>query len=166
MGPPFLTLRRAWRAVVLLLGSVAASFAAGPPRFTWANNGLRVDHPPTQGLAALVAALLLAVAAVGARPRALGFLGGVTALGLLLLGAERLAWQLEAVDAGLHERTSLGWTRLGWDEVASVDPQRDEVVVRSRNGVTVRVATRAYPPDERTRLERTIARRVREASLR
>lgn len=161
-----LVARRAWRAAFLVLAGGATLYAAGPPRFTWANSGLRVDHPPAQGGAAVGGALLLAIAAFGMRPRALGLVGGAGVLGLCVLGAERLAWRLEAVDSGLHERTTLGWTRLGWDQVASVDPGPDALVVRSRGGVTVSVGTRAYPPDERTRLERTIARRVREASLR
>lgn len=161
-----MTLPRAWRAALVALAGAATVYAAGPPRFTWANTGLRVDHPPAQGAAAVVGALLVGVAGARARPRALGVLGGAASLGLLVLGAERLSWRLEAVDAGLNERTAFGWKRLAWEDVASVDPQRDVVVVRSRSGATVNVATRAYPPDERTRLERTIARRVREAPLR
>jgi hypothetical protein len=161
-----LTLPRAWRAALVVLAGAATVYAVGPPRFTWANTGLRVDHPPSQGAAGVLGALLIGVAIAGARPRAIGLLGGAASLGLLVLGAARLSWRLEAVDAGLNERTAFGWKRLVWEEVASVDPQPDAVVIRSRSGATVKVATRAYPPDERTRLERTIARRVREASLR
>jgi hypothetical protein len=161
-----LTLVRVWRAALLVLAGGAAAYASGPPRFAWANSGLRVDHPPAQGAAALVGALLLGVAAFGARPRALAILGGAAALGLCLLGADRLAWRLDAVDTGLSERTTLGWTRLGWQEIASVDLLPNALLVRSRSGVTVTLGTGAYPADERSRLERTIARRVHEASLR
>jgi hypothetical protein len=161
-----LSLRPFWRTVFLLLAGAATVYSAGPPRFTWANAGLRVDHPPLQGAAAVAGALLLALAAIGMRPRALLVLCVSAAAGLGLLGTERLAWRLEAVETGLNERTTLGWTRLGWQEVASVDSRPDALVVRSRAGVTVSVGTRACPADERQRLERTIARRVREASLR
>jgi hypothetical protein len=161
-----LSLRPFWRTVFLLLAGAATVYSAGPPRFTWANAGLRVDHPPLQGAAAVAGALLLALAAIGMRPRALLVLCVSAAAGLGLLGTERLAWRLEAVDAGLNERTTLGWTRLGWQDVASVDSRPEALIVRSRAGGALTLDTRAYPADERSRLERTIARRVREASLR
>lgn len=150
----------------LVLAGGAAAYAVGPPRFTWGNSGLQVEHPPAQGAAAVGGAVLLGAAAFGVRPRALGLLGGAAALGLCVLGAERLAWRLEAIDSGLNERTTFGWTRLGWEEITSVNLQPGALVLRSRHGVTLSLVTRSYPAEERSRLERTIARRVREASLR
>jgi hypothetical protein len=161
-----LTLRPAARGTLLVLAGVAAAYAFGPLRFTWRNSGLLVDHPPAQAAAAVAGAVLLGAAAFRARPPFLPIVGGAVAFGLCVLGAERLVWRLEAVDAGLSERTALGSTRMGWKEIASVNLQPDALVLRARNGATLFVVTRSYPAEQRSRLERTIARRVREASLR
>jgi len=69
-----------------------------------------------------------------------------------------------AVEAGLHERTLTGWTRVAWREVELVEPRPRAIRLRARHGTSITVATRAFTAEDRTRLERTIARRVREAA--
>jgi hypothetical protein len=148
------------------MAGAAAVFAAGPPRFMWTNTGLIVDHHPAQGAAAVAASALLALAAAGSRPRAVAVIGGAVAVMLTLAGAERLVWRLEAADKGLRERSLLGWSEIPWGDVDSVEPSPRALVLRERGGRAISISTSAYPPEQLTRLERTVARRVREASSR
>jgi hypothetical protein len=156
--------RTAVRTALLVLAAAAVPVALGPPRFTWENDGLRLQHPATQGVAALLGAGALLAAALPLRPRALAALGLAAACGLALLGAQRFVWRVEAVEAGLHERTLSGWTRIAWRDVERLDSRPGAVVLRSRGGPTVTLATRGFGGEDRTRLERTIARRLKEAS--
>ena len=156
--------RRAVRLLLLLLAATLTAVAFGAPRFTWANDGVRVEHPRTQAAAALGAALALAGAALGARPRALGVAAGLGSVALVALSAQRFAWRIDAVAAGLHERSLGRAVELRWTEVEAVEPRADVVTLRGRDGTTVVIATGRFGADERTRLERTIARRVREAA--
>jgi hypothetical protein len=156
--------RTAARATLLLLAAAAAALALGPPQFTWANEGLRVQHPLGQAVAALLGAVALAVAALPLRPRALAALALAGAFGLAGLAAQRFAWKVEAAEAGLRERTLAGWTRIAWRDVEAVDSRAEAVVLRGRDGPTIALATRGFGADDRSRLERTIARRIKEAS--
>lgn len=159
-----MTRRRAARLLLLLLAAALTTLALGAPRFTWENDGVHVEHPPDQALAALAAALALGGATLGVRPRALSVAGIVGALSLAGLSAERLAWRVDAVAAGIQERTLGGVVQLGWKDVERVEPRSDAVTLRGRDGTTLAIVTRRFGADERTRLERTIARRVREAA--
>ncbi len=158
--------RTAVRVVLLVLAAAAAAAALAAPRFTWENAGLAVQHPPHHGGAALVGAAALAAAALSGtrtrRPVAALMLAAAAALATL--GAQRLAWRVEAVEAGLHERTLAGWTRVAWREVELVEPRPNAIRLRARDGTTIAVATGSFAPEDRTRLERTIARRVKEAA--
>jgi len=156
--------RRGIRLLLPLLAAVLTVVALGAPRFTWANEGVRVEHPWTQSAAALGAALALAAAACGARPRALGIAAGLGAATLAALAAHRLAWRIDAVATGLVERSLGGAVQLEWRAVEAVEPRPGSVTLRARDGTTVVIATGRFVPDERIRLERTIARRVREAA--
>jgi len=150
-------------SAALLLAATAAAVALGPPRLTWENEGLRVQHPLHQAVAALLGAAALAAAAPPLRPRALAALGLVGALGLAGLAVQRFAWKVEAVEAGLHERTLAGWTRIAWRDVETVDSRANAVVLRARGGPAIALATRGLVGEDRARLERTIARRLRES---
>jgi len=156
--------RTAVRVASLAFAAASAAFALGPARFTWENEGLRVQHPLQQGVAALLAAIALAGAAPGLRPRVLAGLGLAAALALGALAAQRLRWRVEAVEAGLHERTLAGWTRIAWGDVEAVDSRANAVVLRGRDGPAITLSTRGFDAEDRTRLERTIARRIAEAS--
>ena len=156
--------RAAGRAALLAFAAAAAAFALGPPRLLWENEGLRLQHPPGHAVAALLGAAALAAIALPPRPRAIPVLALAAAFGLAGLAVQRLAWRVEAVEAGLHERTLAGWTRIAWRDVESVGSRGNAVVVRSRDGTAIALATRGFGADDRTRLERTVARRLREAS--
>jgi hypothetical protein len=156
--------RTAARVALLALAVATAVFAFGSPRFTWRNAGLRVDRPPRQGAAALVSAAALAAAALSGRSRVAVAAGLAAAAGLGVLGVERLLWKVEAVEDGLRERTIAGWTRIAWSDVERVEPRPDALRLRARDGVEIVVSARGFAAEDRTRLERTIARRVREAA--
>ncbi|HYN02059.1 MAG TPA: hypothetical protein VE359_06415 [Vicinamibacteria bacterium] len=159
-----MTARTAVRVALLALAAATAAVAFAAPRFTWENEGLAVRHPPHQGAAALLGATALAAAALPGTRRSVRVFGLAAAVALVVLGAQRLAWRVEAVEAGLHERTLTGWTRVAWREVELVEPHPDAIRVRASRGTSIDVDTRSFAPEDRTRLERTIARRVREAA--
>jgi len=158
-----LTGRAALRAALVALAAAGAAFALGPPRLTWENAGLRVDHPPQQGAAAALAAAAAIGASWPARRRGVRAAGLAVGLGLAAFAAHRLAWRVEAKDAYLRERTLAGWKALAWGEVEAVEPSALAVTLRGRGGRALEVSTRGFTAEDRTRLVRTIARRVREA---
>lgn len=159
-----MTSRAVLRATLLALAAAAVVVALGPPRFTWENAGLRVDHPRPQGAAAALAAAAVVSAAWSARPRAAGVAGLALGAALALLAAHRLAWRVEALDSGLRERTLAGWSTMAWSEIEAVEPSPGVIRLRGRKGTSLEIATRGFAADDRTRFERTIARRVREAA--
>jgi hypothetical protein len=159
-----LSARTTVRLALLVIAAGSAFFAFGPPRFTWQNEGLRVDRPPGQGAAALVAASALAAASVSGRSRPLAAAGIAAAAALAVLGVSRLAWEVEAVQDGLHERTIAGRTRIAWSDVERIEPRQETIRLRARDGTEIVVSTRGFAAEDRTRLERTIARRVRDAA--
>jgi hypothetical protein len=159
-----LNARTAVRVALLALAAAGAVVALGSPRFTWENAGLRVEHPLHQGSAALLGAAALAGAALSGWSRAVATAGLAVTAALALLGVHRLAWRVEAVEPGLGERTIAGWTRVAWADVERVDPGPGVLRVRARDGREIAVGTRAFSAADRTRLERTIARRVRETA--
>jgi hypothetical protein len=160
-----MNLRRAGLAAAIAVLLAGLWFAFGPPRAVWLNTGLRIDYPWPRGASALAAALGAAGLAVLATPRALRLLATAGAGVAAVTGAALLFYRLEALDEGLVERHLLGTTRLAWSEIASVSPQSDALIVTGRSQ-EIRIDTGPLPPDLRASLERTIARRVREASER
>lgn len=156
--------RTAVRVALLALAAGATGVALAAPRFTWENAGLAVQHPPHHGGVAFVGAAALVATALSGTRRPATVLALAAAGALAALGAQRLAWRVEAVEAGLHERTLAGWTRVAWREVEIVEPRPDVIRLRARNGTSIAVGTGGFAPEDRTRLERTIARRVKEAA--
>ena len=156
--------RTAVRLALLAFAAATAVVALGSPRFTWQNEGLRVDRSPWQGATALVAASSLAASALSGRSRAIAVAGLGAAAAFAVLGVSRLAWKVEAVQDGLHERTIAGRTRIAWSDVERVEPRAEAIRLRARDGTEIVVSTHGFAPEDRTRLERTIARRVREAA--
>ena len=156
--------RTAVRVALLVLAAAATAASFGSPRFTWLNEGLRVDHPPHRGVSALVAAAALAAAGLSGRSRPTAAAGLVAAAAVAALGAHRLAWRVEALQDGLHERSITGSRRIAWSDVERVEPRPDALRLRARDGTEIVVSARGFAAEDRTRLERTIARRVREAA--
>lgn len=157
-----MTPRATARVALVALALVSLVVARGAPRLTWENAGVSVAHPPHQGAAGFVGAIALAAAAIGARPRVAAFALGLGALLLAASSAERLAWRVEALEPGLAERSLSGWTRLPWRDVEAVESRPEAVRVRARAGQTIVLATQGLSAADRTRLERTISRRLRE----
>jgi len=160
-----LSKRGAARLLLLLLAVALTALALGAPRFTWANDGVVVDHPRTQPAAALAAALALGAAAFGVRPRFFVVAAGLGSAALVGLGARQLAFRLDAVEVGLHQRSLGGVVQLRWSDIEAVEPRDGSVTLRARGGQKLVIGTTRFAPDERVRLERTIARRVTEAAL-
>jgi hypothetical protein len=156
--------RTAVRVALLAIAAAATTVALAAPRLTWENAGLAVRHPLHHGGAALVGAAALAAAALSGTRRPIAVLVLAAAGALAALGAQRLAWRVEAVEAGLHERTLTGWTRVDWREVELVEPRSDVIRVGARNGTSIALGTGGFAPEDRARLERTIARRIKEAA--
>ncbi len=151
----------AFAAIATLVGGLLLAF--GPLRAVWLNAGLRIDYPWPRGASALVAAGGAAGLAALTRPRALRFLAAALSIVLGLVGAGLLLYRLEALDEGLVERRLLGTVRLAWSDVTAVQTEPEALLVAGA-ATRVRIDTTQLSPDQRASLERTIARRVREAS--
>jgi len=137
--------------------------AGGAPRMTLLNTGLRIEHAWPHALAALGVAAGLAALAWAARVRAVRWVAGLAAVAAVAFALSRLVHRLDAGDAGVVERGILGSTRLGWRDVRRVDAGPDLILLWGPGDVQVRVETSGFSPEQRATLERTIARRVREA---
>jgi hypothetical protein len=157
-----------WRRLAGLLPLLAAiglaGVALGAPRFTWANEGVIIDHPWSQPAAAAAAAAAAGSYAYLARPRPLRLASALAALLLLTLAAWQLRFRIDVVEDGLQRRTLAGSTSFAWKELVRVEPRASEITVHSRDGGTITIGTGRFAPEDRNRLERTIARRVKEAS--
>jgi len=151
----------AFAAIATLVGGLLLAF--GPLRAVWLNAGLRIDYPWPRGASALLAAGGAAGLAALTRPRALRFLAAALSIVLGLVGAGLLLYRLEALDEGLVERRLLGTVRLAWSDVTAVQTEPEALLVAGA-ATRVRIDTTQLSPDQRASLERTIARRVREAS--
>ena len=159
-----MTWRRLARLLPILAATLLAAVALGAPRFTWANEGVIIDHPWSQPAAAAAAAVATGAYAWLARPRSLGVASALAALILLALATWQLRFRIEAVEDGLRKRTLRSSVRFAWKELVSVEPRANAITVHSRGGGTISIATGRFAPEDRNRLERTIARRVKEAS--
>jgi hypothetical protein len=160
-----------WRrrlAQVLLSAAIlaGAGLAFGPARVTWLNSGLRIDYPWPRGAAALFATAGSALLAALLQNRLLRLGAAVLAVVGLLLGLGLLAYRLEASETGITRAGLLGSTTIAWTDVTRVDTGASALVITDRAEAQVRVGTSDLAPEQRARLERTIARRVREGSSR
>ena len=159
-----MTGRSALRFLPIVVALALAAVALGAPRFTWANEGVIVDHPWTHPAAAVAGALAAGAAALLSRPRALAATAGCGGLLLLALAASQVRYRIDALEAGLQKRTLTGAVRFAWGELEAVEPRANAINLRSRDGRSVVIETSRFAPEYRNRLERTIARRVKEAA--
>jgi len=150
-------------------GLVAASLvplglwlaALQQPRFTWLNNGVRIEYPT-----AALAWALLAAAGAGAAATALGrrarpWLSLVAVLALAYaLGLARYRVAIE--DAGIGERGILGSRRFAWKDVSRVESGSRRVVVWGRDEEQIRIDASGFAGQDRATLDRTLSRRIRE----
>jgi hypothetical protein len=155
-----------YRTVALALAAVVAAAAfyvsLGPPRVLWLNAGLEIAHEWTHGAAALLAAAAVAAMGAALHRRAPQVLALVAAASLAVFGAQRLAYRVDAVQDALSLRTILGTTRIPWKAVTRMDAAPGHLTAVA-DGTAIRIATASLSADERAALERTVARRLREA---
>jgi hypothetical protein len=109
-----------------------------------------------------VAAAAVAAMAVALRQRAPQVLALVAAAFIAVFGAHRLAYRVDAVQDALSLRTILGTTRIPWTAVTRMDATPGHLTAVS-DAAAIRIGTANLSADERAALERTVARRMREA---
>ena len=64
---------------------------------------------------------------------------------------------------GLSLRDLRGSRRLAWRDVTRVEPEAHSLSLQGRGGERVDIDTSGFAAEQRASLERTVARRVREA---
>ena len=146
-------------------GLVAGAWlSTGEPRFAWHNTTLVVDYARTRWLSALAAALGACLAAWTA-PRwwiRLALLG--VAAAAAGIGLHRGLYRLEADSVSLVQRGIFGTDRVAWKDVSRVESGPAVAVVWGAPDRQVRIRTGDLLAEDRAILDRTVARRVREAN--
>lgn len=159
---------RGWRlliapALLLLIGPFALSRTQ--PHLTMLNSALVIAWPARASIeyaCASLGALLLALS-LGRRGPALARLAAwMLMLTLAFVGAQRTRLRLTLDAFGIERRELLGSTRVPWAEVTRVETGSVALVVWAGDR-QVRVDTDAFAPELRATVERSVARRVREA---
>jgi hypothetical protein len=148
-------------AVVL---AVCGLLSVGAPRLLVLNNAIQVTYPLRYGFAALGAALgALTLYALASDRRLRLAAAAVTAVALFF-SLDRTSYRLEASREAFALRR-LGWTtRLTWNEISQVTVGLyDTELVTSRKRIALNIA--ALPASDAAIFNRTIARRISEASL-
>jgi hypothetical protein len=159
---PTVKYRNAVLALAALVAAAAFYFSLGPPRVLWLNAGLTLAYEGTKGVSALVAAAAAAGMAFATPKRPAQVVAFLAAAALAVFGAGRLLYRVDAVAEALSVRTILGTTRIPWKAVTRVDTTPGHLTAVAE-GAAIRIATASLSPDERAALERTVARRLREA---
>jgi hypothetical protein len=149
--------------VVLLLAASALSLAISP-RFTWLNSGLLVAYPARSAAWALAAAAGAAVAGLALTRSALRTLAFALAVIAIGFAGQRFRYRLVAENAGLSEQSLFGSTVFPWKDVTRVESGSQRIVVWGRGEDQIRIEVGSFPAEDRARLDRTLARRVRENS--
>jgi hypothetical protein len=139
-------------------------FSLGAPHLTLLNSGLRIDYPwpsAAGALTAIAGAAILAAAFERGRLRM-----ACAALGLLLTlrASQVLLYRLETNEGGIAARSLGGVVAIPWHEVTRVQSGADDVLILGAGDAQVRVRTRGFAAGQRASLDRTIARKVREAA--
>jgi len=150
-----------WCCLALAAGLLVAS--SGPLRLTWTNDGVEAAFPRQYALTAAIAACAV-VAAVTLASRTWGRLILILlALVLSLRAANRAVYRLEIGRAGLSERSLRGSLAFNWPEITEVAGRADAIEIRGRDGRALELPAALLAPEDRSTLERTLARRVRES---
>jgi hypothetical protein len=154
--------RKAVLVLAAVVVAVAFYVALGPPRVLWLNAGLEIAHEWTHGAAAVLAAAAAAGMAAVVKNRAGQVVAVLGALALGVFAVQRLTYRVDAVQDSLSLRTVLGTTRIPWSAVTRMDAAPTHLTAVSTTGA-IRIGTAGLSADERAALERTVARRIREA---
>jgi len=154
--------RKAALAAAAVVVAVAFYVALGPPRLVWLNAGLEIAHEWTHGAAAVLAAAAAAGMSAALRNRAAQVVAVVSAAALGVFAAQRITYRVDAVQDAISLRTILGTTRIAWSDVTRMDAAPTHLTAVSTTGA-IRIGTAGLSADEKAALERTVARRMREA---
>lgn len=149
-------------AAGLALAAAGLWQATRPAALTLSNSGLSAAYPPAAAWGALAAAAGLALVLAALPPGRLRLLPVVPALLFVLLAGERACYRIEAGRETLSVRGLGGREQVPWKAVEAVQPEEDGLRVRAGQ-LELRLRLGPLDPAERPSLERTIARRVREA---
>lgn len=144
--------------------ALGAWLSTGHARLTVLNDALRFDYPFARSGGAATAALGLLLIAFWARSwrRLVPAFIAILCAGV---SVHLLVYRLEASRQALEQREALGTTRLTWAEVRNVESDGTLIVVSGLES-TVSIDTTDFTPDQRSVLNRSLARHVREAGER
>jgi hypothetical protein len=134
-----------------------------PPRVLWQNAGPSIQYPLVAWAGALAAALALGGLGLSLPRGRWRVLALVPAAALALWTGQLLAYRLTATEQGLAQRGLTGSSAVAWREVTGVDLEASRIRVHGPKG-TLEIPSHRIAPEDRARLERTIAREVREAA--
>src|SRR5262245_50441795 len=143
---------------LLLMVGAGAYSATREARFTWSNTGLFVDYPGAAWGGALAAGLGAALAAA-ACSRFARIAAALVAAATLAYGLHLSRFRVAIEDAGASERGLVQTTSIPWSQVSRVENGSRLIVVWGLGEDHVRIDAGGFPPEERARLERTLARR-------
>jgi hypothetical protein len=134
----------------------------GATQLTVHNNAMRVDYPSGYAAGAVFAAAgFFVMAALLRRPRLRYAVAGAGMLALAL-AAQRLTYRLEASNDALITREFGVTRRVAWRDIAEITVGTDGTFVVMADARRIAMDT-GLPPDEAAMINRTVARRVREA---
>ena len=149
-----------WVGATIFVVGLGYAFSRAP-RFVWLNSGVHIAHLWPVWAAAVLAGLGAGLAAWSLRGMARK--AGLALAVLSLASALHLAlYDVGAENAGLSERGLFGTTTLAWKDVSRVDSGTRWIFVWGKDESRVRVDAASFNPEDRARLDRTIARRVKE----
>ncbi len=155
----------ALRLVLAVGASTVLLVSTARPVVTLLNDALelrwRAGHA-FGAAAAMLAWLLVAVPRDGAR--ALRVLACVLALACGATALARATFRVRVDEVGLSARGLFGTTLVAWRDVTRVEQGSAQLVAWGRDERQVRVPVAGWREDQRAALERSIARRVREAA--
>jgi len=147
-----------------VLVTVALSLVgAGAPRLTLRNDAIFIDYPAHLGLALIAAAALVAFGASRAR-RAWRWTLVALAISFAGLGAGRLSYSVAASGEELRQESLFGERVLAWKSISRVDLEPGRILAWGAGDTPIRIGTARLTAEQRASLERTISRRVYEAT--
>ena len=158
MGPRHLAAGAAAVAVTLALIG-----AGGAPRLTLRNDAISIDYPASLGLALIAAAALVGAGASRAHGARRFTLAALT-LACAGLGIGRLTYSVAADGKALQQKSLFGQKVLAWTIISRVDLEPKRIVAWGAGGTTIRIPTARFTAEQRASLERTISRRVYDAT--
>ncbi len=158
-----LTPRKALLIALVLVTAATGAHILRKPRLSLDNQGLVLAYPPAMAAApSLCAVGLLALALLPGAGRA-RLVCGALALAVGTLAAHSWRFRIVAAKEELVVSGVLSTERVGWKGVTRVTQSPSSLVVTRVAGRPLTVTTSGLTPQQRDTLERSVARRLREA---